>query len=103
MIIGDLARSVDGYLRPLASKPRCQVQWEVSMLKANKTRLTIASALLGAIILSPILSAKAANAAIARYCLRVGSSEHCNYRTMEQCQAARHGQGGGFCHRKSGT
>jgi hypothetical protein len=78
----------------------------VTMSTVNKMRdlATIA----GTSALMIILSSNAAHALRAtksllpRYCFNLQGHHHCGFHTWEQCQAARHGLGGG-CHRQPGT
>jgi hypothetical protein len=79
----------------------------VTMSTANKMRglATIA----GAVVLMTIPLSNAAHALRAtkslapRYCFNNQGHHHCGFHTWEQCQAARHGFGGGGCFRKPGT
>ena len=79
----------------------------VTMSTANKMGglATIA----GTVVLMTILSSNVAHAlratkslVPARYCFNNQGHHHCGFHTWEQCQAARHGLGGG-CFRKPGT
>ena len=79
----------------------------VTMSTANKIRglATVA----GTVVLMTILSSNAADALRAtmslvapRYCFNSQGHRHCGFHTWAQCQAARHGLGGG-CFRKPGT